>query len=106
VVALPAHVLLETYSVLTRLPGGLAVVADTAAAVLAERFPEPPLSLAADERAVLIQRFARTGVQGGASYDGLIALEAAAHDQPLLTIDRRAVETYRRLGTTHQVIAG
>ena len=103
---LPAHVLLEAYSVLTRLPAGLAVDAGTACDVLAERFPEPPLTLAAAKRKALISTLARAGVVGGASYDGLVALEAAAHDRPLLTLDRRAVETYQRLGAAHQIIAG
>ena len=34
----------------------------------------------------------------GASYDGLVALEAAAHDHTLLTLDERAQQTYGRLG--------
>jgi len=37
------------------------------------------------------------GVFGGASYDGLVALEAHAHGRVLLSLDRRAQETYRRL---------
>ena len=38
VTALPAHVLLEVYSVLTRLPSGLAVPAAMAAATITRRF--------------------------------------------------------------------
>jgi hypothetical protein len=106
VAELPAHVMLEAYSVLTRLPAGLAVDAGTASAVLVARFPEPPLTLAAAERTALISTLARAGVVGGASYDGLVALEAAAHDRPLLTLDRRGVETYQRLGAAHRIIAG
>ncbi len=45
VTVLPAHVMLEAYSVLTRLPGGLAVPAATAADVLGRRFHDPPLEL-------------------------------------------------------------
>lgn len=97
--------MLEAYSVLTRLPAGLAVDAGTASAVLAERFPEPSLTVAAVERTALISTLARAGVVGGASYDGLVALEAAAYDRPLLTLDRRAVETYQRLGAAHRIIA-
>jgi len=37
-------------------------------------------------------------VFGGGSYDGLVALEAQAHDHPLLTLDECAQATYRRLG--------
>jgi toxin FitB len=102
--ALPAHVLLETYSVLTRLPGGLAVPATVAADVLLERFSGTPLRLADDDRAALPATLARAGVAGGASYDGVVALEAAAHAQPLLTLDERAQHAYRRLGTAFAVI--
>ena len=106
VLALPAHVMLEAYSVLTRLPGGLAVPATVASDVLAERFPGEPLQLSARERAALPVTLARAGVAGGASYDGLVALEAVAHGQELLTLDRRAQDAYRRLGAEYAVIAG
>ena len=106
VAVLPAHVMLETYSVLTRLPAGLAVAAGTAAEVLAKRFPEPPLGLPDADRRALIPKLAPAGIIGGASYDALVALEAAAHEQTLLTLDRRALETYGRLGVTFRIIAG
>jgi hypothetical protein len=104
--ALPGHVMLEAYSVLTRLPGGLAVPATLASDVLAERFPAKPLALAHADRAALTATLAGAGVVGGASYDGLVALEAAAHDQQLLTLDRRAQDVYQRLGATFHVIDG
>ena len=103
--ALPAHVVLEAYSVLTRLPGGLAVPPASASEVLAERFPARPLTLPVAGRRSLVATLASAGVVGGASYDGLVALEAAAHEQPLLTLDRRAQDTYQRLGVTFRVIA-
>ena len=102
---MPAHVRLEAYSVLTRLPAGLAVDADTAAGVLAARFSEPPLDLPPADRAGLLDVLARAGVIGGASYDGLVALQAAAHGQSLLTLDRRALETYQRLGAAYGIVA-
>jgi hypothetical protein len=105
VTALPAHVALEVYSVLTRLPGGLAVPAATAAPVLAERFSGKLLELAPSERAQALRTFADSGVFGGAAYDGLVALEAAAHDRTLLTLDRRALGTYQRLGIPFRLIA-
>ena len=92
---LPAHALIEVYSVLTRLPSGLAVAAPVAAAALAQRFPDPPLEF--EDRAGLIERLAGAGVFGGASYDGLVALEAAANDRTLLTLDERAQQAYVRL---------
>jgi hypothetical protein len=103
--ALPAHVMIEAYSVLTRLPGGLAVPPATAADVLARRFEGKPLRLPDAQRRALLPTLAGAGVLAGASYDGLVALEAAAHDQTLLTMDRRAQDTYGRLGTPFRFIA-
>jgi toxin FitB len=96
---------LEAYAVLTRLPGGLAVPAMVAADVLAERFPGEPLRLAGDDRVSLPSLLARVGVAAGASYDGVVALQAAAHEETLLTLDRRAQNAYRRLAANFRVIA-
>lgn len=97
--------MLESYSVLTRLPGGLAVPPATASDVLRERFPGEPLTMRAAGRRGLVATLSAAGVLGGASYDGLVALEAATHEQPLLTLDRRARETYQRLGVAFRAIA-
>lgn len=105
VVALPAHVLAESYAVLTRLPGGLAVAPEAAAAVLASRFGGEPLQLTAAERRALLTTLAAAGVGGGASYDGLVALEARAHGEILLTRDLRAQDIYRRLGVAFRAVA-
>lgn len=96
--ALPAHVLIETYSVLTRLSGGLAVPAEDLATALSRWFPERPLMLDARRRQSAIEDLAAAGVAGGAAYDGLVALEARAHGHSLLTLDIRATGTYQRLG--------
>jgi hypothetical protein len=105
VTALPAHAAIEAYAVLTRLPGGLAVPAETAAAVLARRFSGKPLELGASDRAELPRTLAAAGVSAGAAYDGLVALQAAAHEHELLTLDQRAVATYRRLGVRFRFIS-
>jgi hypothetical protein len=105
VATLPAHVLIEAYAVLTRLPGGLAVPPAAAATVLSSRFSEAPLQLAASERRTLLSTLAAAGVGGGASYDGLVAREATDHEQILLTRDVRAQETYRRLGAAFRALA-
>ena len=85
--ALPAHVVIECYSVLTRLPGGLAVAPELAAEVLGRRFPHPPLRLHDAARGTV-----------------LADLEAAAHGRRLLSLDRRAHRTYARLGVAFDVI--
>jgi len=104
VAALPSHVVLEAFSVLTRLPAGLAVDPTTAAGLLRERFRDPPLMLDAEQRAGLLDRLAEARVSGGSAYDGLVALEAATHGETLLTLDERALTTYRRLGAEHSSI--
>jgi hypothetical protein len=105
VAAIPAHVVVEAYSILTRLPSGLAVPAAAAASVLTRRFPHAPLRLDATRREAVVETLAGAGVSGGATYDGLVALEANAHGRKLITLDQRAQSTYRRLGVAFSVIA-
>ena len=105
VAALPAHVVIESYSVLTRLPSGLAVPAELAASVLARRFSQAPLRLDDEQQRSALDTLVAAGVFGGSVYDGLVALEAGANGRTLLTLDRRAQSTYRRLGTAFEVIA-
>jgi hypothetical protein len=76
----------------------------TAARLLAERFGDKPLRLGASAYGTLLDTFATAGVFGGASYDGLVALEANAHGRTLLTLDQRAQTTYLRLGVPFRVI--
>jgi hypothetical protein len=104
VTVLPAHVMLEAYSVLTRLPSGLSVPPVLAADTLARRFPEPPLGLDHDQRSRVTRTLASAGVVGGASYDGLVALESMAHARTLLTLDERAQSTYQRLHAQFSII--
>ncbi len=97
---------IETYSVLTRLPAGLAVPAATAAQVLHERFAGRSLRLADEGRDALLGTVSAAGISGGATYDALVALEAAEHGRTLLTLDERAQRTYQRLGVAFRAIAG
>ena len=103
VTALPAHVVVGL-PVLTRLPAGLAVPAASAAGVLAKRFHQPPLRLADPERDVVLRQLASAGIIGGATYDGLVAMEAKAHGCTLLTLDFRAQLTYQRVGVAFRMI--
>ena len=102
--ALPAHARLEAYSVLTRLPGGLAVPSSDAARVLEARFDGVPLRLDVRQRRHLLRSLADANVLGGAAYDALVALEARAHDQTLITLDERAQLIYARLGVAYQAL--
>ena len=47
---------------------------------------------------------ARLGVSGGAVYDALVAAAAARHSLPLVSRDRRAVETYRAFGVEVELL--
>ena len=102
-VSLTAHSALETYSVLTRLPGDARLRPVDAALLIEERFLSI-IALSADESAVLIDELARLGIAGGAVYDALIAVSARAAGGTLVTRDRRAEATYRKLGIAVELI--
>jgi len=101
-----AHVALESYSVLTRLPPPHRAEANTAAAVLGARLAAAHVALDAQTCASAPKRMAAAGVSGGAAYDGLIALTALEHDLELVSRDTRATRTYRALGVRFRLLAG
>jgi predicted nucleic acid-binding protein len=91
------HALVETYSVLTRLPGDARLAPMDAARLLDARFTAP-LTLPAAKARRVPAVFAGLGIAGGAVYDALIGLTAAAHGVPLATRDGRATGTYAAVG--------
>jgi hypothetical protein len=95
---LPAHVLAESFSVLTRLPHGLALSPTDATGLLLRAFPGPPLTLDGEGHRSLLRQLATAGLRGGAVYDGLVAATAAGAAAELLTLDARAAGTYRAVG--------
>lgn len=97
--AFPEHALVETYSVLTRMPQTLRSEPADVAQVLATRFSRPLLLKPATARR-LPEIFAARGIAGGAVYDALVALAAMENDCILGTRDNRARSTYERLGAT------
>lgn len=101
---LVAHCALEAFSVLTRLPAPHRVPPEMVVAFLGDRFPAAPLALDAARLHRLVSDLHGLGVAGGAVYDGLVALSASAHRATLLTLDRRAVVTYRRCGARHRLL--
>ncbi|MGH3544719.1 MAG: PIN domain-containing protein [Mycobacteriales bacterium] len=103
---LPAHVLAESFSVLTRLPHGLAVLPADAAKLLRVRFPGPPLVLDSAAYARLPTRVAKAGLRGGQVYDALIAATVAAADVELLTLDTRAYPVYTAMGVRFRAADG
>ncbi len=101
---LPAHVVLESFSVLTRLPHGLALSTMTAAQLLSSGFPGSPLTLDAAGYARLPGLIAKAGLRGAQVYDALIAVTSAVSDFRLLTLDARAWPTYQAVGVQFHML--
>jgi predicted nucleic acid-binding protein len=102
-VALSGHAAVETYSVLTRLPGDLRLAPADAALLLEERFA-PTLLLEPNAARRLPQVLGALGVAGGAVYDALVALAAAEHGAELATRDGRAKATYDAVGVRVAIV--
>lgn len=100
---LVAHALLETYSVVTRLPEPLRIAPSTAAALLARAFPERR-GLPPERYDALLHELAGAGLGGGAIYDALIGATARFVGLPLITRDRRAAGTYAAVGAQTRLL--
>jgi predicted nucleic acid-binding protein len=100
---LAGHALLETYSVLTRLPGAARVDRNLARRLIERAFPASvalPPGIALNALAVMSD----AGIAGGAVYDGLVGLAAKSAAITLLSCDRRAAKTYAALGVDVRLI--
>ncbi len=102
---LVAHSVVETYSVLTRLPPPHRVVPDLAADFLRQVATAAPLTLPAEQVAALPHLLSGRGVSGGAVYDALIAVTALHHGAELVSLDARAAATYRTIGAAHRLLS-
>jgi predicted nucleic acid-binding protein len=92
-----AHVELEAYSVLTRLPEPFRAEPALVADYLHRDFPGRRMVLSERERRNLLRRLASLSIAGGAVYDAMAAATAAHHGHGLLSCDRRAASVYSRL---------
>jgi len=101
---IPAHVLVETYSVLTRLPPPHRASGILVARFLAERFAEVPIVLPPRAHLPLIAKAVAAGITGGGIHDALIGATALHARARLLTRDRRAASTYERVGADYELI--
>lgn len=95
---LVAHVELEVYSVLTRLPEPFRAEPALVAEYLREDFAGQRMILPEAERRLLVERLAALSISGGAVYDASVAVTAEHHDRALLSCDVRAARTYEKLG--------
>lgn len=101
---IPAHVLIETYSVLTRLPAPHRADPQIVADYL-EQFADRVLSPPPDSYSELIHTVTRLKVSGGAIYDALVGATAREADAVLMTRDRRASSVYAALGVRHEFVS-
>lgn len=102
--ALVGHVAIETYSVLTRLPGGRRLSEKQVNQLLCHHFPYPWLTLDSQQLVNVLTQCAVAGVRGGATYDALVAATATEWGYQLATFDRRAAATYRAVGASTLVM--
>ena len=100
----PAPALVETYSVLTRLPPPHRAPVSVVESFLADRLAEPPLVLPIGGYRKLIEQAAAHGFAGGSIHDALIGAIAREAGAVLLTRDRRAAPVYERIGAPYQFV--
>jgi predicted nucleic acid-binding protein len=95
---LPAHVLVETVSVLTRMRGGVVSPVGEVVRALTDEFPGEPFVLDPAGATRFLATLAAGRISGGQVYDALVGATAVAAGATLLTADRRALPTYAAVG--------
>lgn len=100
---LAGHAAFETFSVLTRLPPPARRTPATVARLLAVSFPQSRF-LGVRAATALIAELGGLGIAGGAVYDALVGACAREHGLALATRDGRALETYRALGVSVELV--
>jgi predicted nucleic acid-binding protein len=93
---LAGHAAFETFSILTRLPPPARRSPGAVARLIAHNFPATRF-LSDDAAAELLASLGALGIAGGAVYDALVGAAAVERGLTLMTRDRRAADTYRRL---------
>ncbi len=101
---LAGHAAFEAFSVLTRLPPPARRTPATVARLLAATFPHSRF-LSAESATSLLAQLASNGIAGGSVYDALVGAAAAEHGVSLATRDRRALDTYRTLNVSAELLA-
>ena len=98
--AIPAHVRLETYSVLTGFPPPHRAPAELVVTWLADRFSKVLAPPSSQEQKEILTLLAGAGRIGGAVYDALVALTVKRAGATLVTADRRAAAIYELVGVS------
>lgn len=99
-----SHVMVESYSVLTRLPSHMRMTGPQVGAFILQAFPQAPLVLPSRAYRTFVSTAVSSEIIGGAIYDALIALTAKSHGEVLLTRDRRAAATYAAFGASIEFV--
>jgi len=92
------HALVESFSVLTRLPVPYRMPSQLASELLISNFGQPALVMTAEDTARFVASLPQWRVVGGAVYDALIGATATQAGAVLLTLDERAARTYAAVG--------
>src|SRR5207237_9237990 len=93
---LPGPAASETFSIIPRLPPPARRSPGAVARLIAHNFPTTRF-LSDHAAGELLARLGTLGIAGGAVYDALVGAAAVEHGLTLITRDRRAADTYRRL---------
>lgn len=101
---IPAHVALESYSSLTRMPEPYRIAPEVVAEYIERQWSRRILLPSADLLTKAPSMLSRRGVAGGATYDALVGLTASEAGCALLTLDLRARRTYQALGIKYEVL--
>lgn len=103
--SIPAHALLEAYSVMTRLPSPHRIDGQVARRLLDGWFATADvLTAPAALQRRIVDLVSGAGHEGGAVYDGLVGLVAKERGHVLLTRDRRASRLYGDLGVAFELL--
>lgn len=105
-VALPAHAMLETYSVLTAFPAPHRAPPELVITWLDDRFGEILRPPSPGEQRDLVRTLAAAHRIGGSVYDGLVGLTAKLAGATLVTADIRAAATYELIGVELRRLGG
>lgn len=89
-----SHTIAESYAVLTS--SVYARPPATVAEYIAQFLDREPVGLSPSEYPGAVDELSAAGIDGGATYDALIALGARQAEATLISLDRRAADTYRR----------
>ena len=101
---LAGHAWFETFSVITRMPAPTRRSPEVVAQILAQNFPDSCF-LSEERTRELTATIGESGLAGGAVYDALVGAAAAERTIPLVTRDRRAIDTYRLVGAAFELIS-